>query len=110
MTTLVRPQGPSAGSVTPLLGTRSKREVKTVTIEKLVGAVSRPGRTACGVNQGSNSTSHKGKPLYRIDFIPNVTPKSVDICRNPTERHNEKTRQMAGFTGVPEILVAFTGT
>ncbi|WP_204371957.1 hypothetical protein, partial [Pseudomonas aeruginosa] len=51
-----------------------------------------------------------GKPLYRIDFIPNVTPKSAGSCRIPTERHNEKTRQKAGFTGVPEILVAFAGT
>ena len=85
-------------------------EVKTVAIEKLVGAVSRLGRTAGGVSQGSSSTSHKGKPLYRIDFIPNVTPKSAGSCRIPTERHNEKTRQKAGFTGVPEILVAFAGT
>lgn len=85
-------------------------EVKTVTVEKLVWAVSRLGRTACCVGQGSSSTSHKGKHLYRIDFIPNVTPKSAGSCRNPTERHNEKTRQKAGFTGVPEILVAFAGT
>ena len=30
--------------------------------------------------------------------------------RNPTERQNEKTRQKAGFSGVPEILKAFYGT
>ena len=30
--------------------------------------------------------------------------------RNPTERHNEKTRQKAGFSGVPEILKALSGT
>ena len=49
-------------------------EVKTVTVKKLVGAVSRLGRTACGVGQGSSSTSHKGQPLYRIDVHPKRYP------------------------------------
>ena len=35
---------------------------------------------------------------------------SIRLWRNPTERQNEKTRQKAGFSGVPEILKAFSGT
>lgn len=35
---------------------------------------------------------------------------SAGYPRNPTERQNEKTRQKAGFSGVPEILKAFYGT
>ena len=35
---------------------------------------------------------------------------SIRFWRNPTERQNEKTRQKAGFSGVPEILKAFSGT
>ena len=35
---------------------------------------------------------------------------SIRFWRNPTERQNEKTRQKAGFSGVPEILKAFYGT
>lgn len=35
---------------------------------------------------------------------------SAGSYRSTPERHNEKTRQKAGFTGVPEILVAFAGT
>ena len=35
---------------------------------------------------------------------------SIRFWRNPTERQNEKTRQKAGFSGVSEILKAFSGT
>ncbi|MBA6042656.1 hypothetical protein [Pseudomonas lactis] len=35
---------------------------------------------------------------------------SIRFWRNPTECQNEKTRQKAGFSGVPEILKAFFGT
>ena len=35
---------------------------------------------------------------------------SIRFWRNPTECQNEKTRQKAGFSGVPEILKAFYGT
>src|SRR5471030_852862 len=35
---------------------------------------------------------------------------SIRFWRKPTERRNEKTRQKAGFSGVSEILKAFSGT
>ena len=42
-----------------------------------------------------------------------LTPKIDGIHKvlaESTERQNEKTRQKAGFSGVPEILKAFYGT
>lgn len=42
-----------------------------------------------------------------------LTPKIDGIHKvfaESTERQNEKTRQKAGFSGVPEILKAFSGT
>lgn len=53
----------------------------------------------------------KGQTPFSNRLYPDHYPlKSAGSCRNPTERYNEKTRQKAGFTGVPEILVAFAGT
>ena len=42
-----------------------------------------------------------------------LTPKIDGIHKvlaESTERQNEKTRQKAGFSGIPEILKAFSGT
>ncbi|WP_181640193.1 hypothetical protein [Pseudomonas sivasensis] len=42
-----------------------------------------------------------------------LTPKIAGIHKilaESTERQNEKTRQKAGFSGIPEILKAFSGT
>ena len=49
-------------------------------------------------------------PFIELIFIPNSTLKMAGTYRNPTERQNEKTRQKAGFSGVSEILKAFSGT
>ena len=45
-----------------------------------------------------------------LDWPANSALKTAGTHRNPTERQNEKTRQKAGSSGVPEILKAFSGT
>ena len=44
------------------------------------------------------------------DVRRNLAAVQQRIHRNPTERQNEKTRHKAGFSGVSEILQAFSGT
>ena len=55
----------------------------------------------------------RGFPLCRMTLPLALSLQqwvSIRLLRNPAEPQNEKTRQKAGFSGVSEILKAFSET
>gem|GEM_PF-5958783 len=75
-------------------------EVKTVPIEKLVWAVSRLCRAACGVSKGSSSTSQKVNPFVESTLsqtLPLNRLTAVGFRRNVITKKPARRRVLRGF-------------